>query len=436
MSSFKQFNLSKEILESITKMGYKSPTEIQAKSIPALLQDKDLVGLAQTGTGKTAAFAIPIIEKIKLDSPKIQALILAPTRELTCQIQEQFELLSKHNPGYKSVAIYGGQNIETQKKALKNNPQIIVASPGRLLDHFRQKSLDIRTVERVVLDEADKMLEMGFQEDLEKIFELTKKRKQTTLFSATMQGKLLKLAHKHLKKAISINLIKKAEKKPKIEQSYYVVKESQKIEALKRLASIHRLKSAIVFCNTRSQVDEVFYTLKDAGFSIANLHGGLDQRKRDAVMRKFRSGEARILVTTDIASRGIDVDDIEAVFNLKLPRDSEDYVHRIGRTGRAGKEGLAFSILGAKEVRDIRRIAEREEFKIKEKSTPPLKVLDIASLLEFELFISDCVYAKKTYNKYLKKIKKLKNTDINQDELFNEVLEECKNSKPYIFGNI
>ncbi len=404
---FSALNLSKEILEALKDMNFNKMTPIQERAIPLLLAGKDLIGQADTGTGKTAAFAIPTIEALKTDTKEIQALVLCPTRELCCQVAEQFSQLMKHHKDFNCVPIYGGQKIEAQIKLIKDHPQIIVGTPGRVLDHMKRGSLRLRSVNTIVLDEADKMLEMGFRDDIESILKTIKDKKQMMLFSATMQADILHLAKKYQNKAQHINLKIDQKEELKIEQIYYTVDYDLKIEAIKRLLSFHRVRSALIFCNTRLQVDKVYDDLKKDGFSSAKLHGDLKQNMRDTVMRKFREGEVKILIATDIAGRGIDVDDIYTIFNYNLPRDSQDYVHRIGRTARAGKSGLAISLINTKELRDIKRIAERHKFDMKAKAIPTIETLGISSVVALQNILIDSTLSKKASKKHLKAIKEL-----------------------------
>ena len=414
--NFTALNISKETLEALKDMKFTKMTPIQEKAIPMLMDGVDLIGQADTGTGKTAAFAIPTIEALKADTKEIQALVLCPTRELCCQVAEQFTELLKYHKDYKCIPIYGGQKIEIQIKAIKDQPQIIVGTPGRVLDHMKRGSLRLRSVRTVVLDEADKMLEMGFRDDIESILKVIKDKEQMMLFSATMQNDILQLAKKYQRKSQHINLKKEQKQELKIEQIYYKVETDLKIEAIKRLMIFHQIKSALIFCNTRLQVDKMYDVLKENGFSAAKLHGELKQNMRDTVMRSFRESETKILIATDIAARGIDVDDIEAVINYNLPRDSQDYVHRIGRTGRAGKSGLAISIVNSKEIRDLTRIATQYNFTLKEKAIPAIAALGVTSLIGLQNILTDSTLSKKAGKKQLKIIKDLQ-AEIKDDNI-------------------
>ncbi len=432
--NFKAINLSELTLNGLRDMGFQSMTPVQEKAIPLMLKMKDITVQAETGTGKTAAFAIPVIERIIKETVDIQALVLCPTRELTIQVAEHFNLLLKYHENIACMAIYGGQSMNAQLKTLKTQPRIIVATPGRLLDHIKQGTVKLRAVKTLILDEADKMLEMGFKDDIEAILHATKNREQTALFSATMPQEIVRLAHKHQKKPEFLNLVKKKVIEIKIDQKYFETKAEQKIELIKRLLFSYRLRSVMIFCNTRVQVDKLYYTLKDEGFSVANLHGDLKQNKRDAVMRKFREGEAQILIATDIAARGIDVDDIEAVINYNLPRDSEDYVHRIGRTARAGKSGYAFSVVTPLEVKFLREICEKQKLSVTRSAVPGINSIDLGSVEMMKNTLIDSSLTKKTSKKFLKMIKDLEAEGFIGEDLKDEVVKKLLNTKTSVFG--
>lgn len=432
--NFKAINLSELTLNGLRDMGFQSMTPVQEKAIPLMLKMKDITVQAETGTGKTAAFAIPVIERIIKETVDIQALVLCPTRELTIQVAEHFNLLLKYHENIACMAIYGGQSMNAQLKTLKTQPRIIVATPGRLLDHIKQGTVKLRAVKTLILDEADKMLEMGFKDDIEAILHATKNREQTALFSATMPQEIVRLAHKHQKKPEFLNLVKKKVIEIKIDQKYFETKAEQKIELIKRLLFAYRLRSVMIFCNTRVQVDKLYYTLKDEGFSVANLHGDLKQNKRDAVMRKFREGEAQILIATDIAARGIDVDDIEAVINYNLPRDSEDYVHRIGRTARAGKSGYAFSVVTPLEVKFLREICEKQKLSVTRSAVPGINSIDLGSVEMIKNTLIDSSLTKKTSKKFLKMMKDLETEGFIGEDLKDEVIKKLLNTKTSVFG--
>lgn len=356
--SFKDLTLSDEVQHAIADMGFEEATPIQSQSIPYILEGNDLIGQAQTGTGKTCAFGIPAIEKIDQKIDSIQVLVLCPTRELAIQSCEELRNVLKYKDGIRILPVYGGQPIDRQIMALKKRPQIIIGTPGRVMDHMRRRTLKLETLKMIVLDEADEMLNMGFREDIDTILEKVPQERQTILFSATMPKEILELTKKYQKDPIHIKIAHKELTVPSIEQYYLEVKESAKLEVLSRLIDTNDIKLSLVFCNTKKRVDELTASLQSRGFSAEALHGDMRQEHRDKVMSLFRKGNFDILIATDVAARGIDVDDVEAVFNYDLPNDEEYYVHRIGRTGRAGRTGKAFTFISGREMyklRDIQR---------------------------------------------------------------------------------
>lgn len=358
ISLFSDLNISPIILKAITELGYETPTPIQAQAIPILLEGKDILGQAQTGTGKTAAFGIPLIETIDTHARSVQAIILCPTRELAIQVTEDLAHLSKYKKDIRLLSIYGGQSIERQIKALKSGVNIVVGTPGRVQDHIDRGTLKLDGVRIVVLDEADEMLNMGFREAIEEILTEVPKERQTVLFSATMPPPILKLTKKFQNNPVEVKIHHKEITVPGIEQFYFEIREREKLDLLAILLDINQFKLSLIFCNTKRAVDNLVEHLNARGFLADALHGDLRQQQRDQVMKKFRSGNLDILVATDVAARGLDVDDIDAVFNYDFPQDEEYYVHRIGRTGRAGRTGIAFSFVTAKEIfrlKDIKR---------------------------------------------------------------------------------
>jgi ATP-dependent RNA helicase DeaD len=353
---FKDMNLSNDMQKAIADMGFEEATPIQAKAIPNIMEGKDIIGLAQTGTGKTCAFGIPTIEKIDIDNHQIQALILCPTRELVIQTTEELKGLVKYKGRVKLLPVYGGQQIDRQIQGLKNKPHIIIGTPGRIMDHLRRKTIKLQDIKLLILDEADEMLNMGFREDLNTILEQANQDRQTILFSATMSKDVEKITREYQKNAITIKIEHKTLTVPQTEQYYVEVNESKKIDALTRILDASEIKLSIVFCNTKRKVDEVTSHLQTRGYLIEALHGDMRQSQRDNVMKKFRNSQVEILVATDVAARGIDVDDIEMVFNFDVPNDEEYYVHRIGRTGRAGRLGKAITLVTAREFNKLRDI--------------------------------------------------------------------------------
>ncbi|MBS6517153.1 MAG: DEAD/DEAH box helicase [Clostridium sp.] len=355
---FDELNLDAKILRAVTDMGFEAASPIQAKAIPLEIEGKDIIGQAQTGTGKTAAFGIPLLQKIDPKNKKLQAVVLCPTRELAIQVADEIRNLAKYMHGIKVLPIYGGQEIVKQIRSLKDGVQVIIGTPGRVMDHMRRKTIKFGQVHTVVLDEADEMLNMGFLEDMETILSELPEERQTVMFSATMPSAIAEIAKKFQKDPEIVKVVKKDLTVPKVTQYYYEVKPKNKIEVMCRLLDMYAPKLSVVFCNTKRQVDELVLALQGRGYFAEGLHGDLKQVQRDRVMNGFRKGRTDILVATDVAARGIDVDDVEAVFNYDIPQDEEYYVHRIGRTGRAGREGKAFSLAVGKEVyklRDIQR---------------------------------------------------------------------------------
>lgn len=369
---FEELNLSKELLKAIDDMGFEEATPIQAQTIPYIYKGKDVIGQAQTGTGKTAAFGLPILDMINSRDKSQQAIILCPTRELAIQVAGELKALSKYKKGIRILPVYGGQPIERQIHALKNGVQIIIGTPGRVLDHIRRNTLKLKNTKIVVLDEADEMLDMGFREDIEKILKDVPKARQTLLFSATIPKPILELAEKYLKDPQFIKVVHKELTVPSIEQYYFEVKQKNKVEALSRLIDFYNPNLALVFCNTKKRVDELLQQLQARGYSADGLHGDMSQSQRDRVMGKFKSGAIDILVATDVAARGIDVDDVDVVVNFDVPQNEEYYVHRIGRTGRAGKAGKAFTFVAGREIYKLKDIQRYAKTKIIRREIPTL----------------------------------------------------------------
>ena len=351
---FDELDLYPQVLRAIKEMGFEEATPIQSQAIPVVMSGVDVIGQAQTGTGKTASFGIPVLHKVDPNNKKTQVIILSPTRELAIQVSEEIRKLSKYMHGVKILPVYGGQDINRQIKALKGGAQIIIGTPGRVMDHLRRKTIRCEAVNTIVLDEADEMLNMGFREDIETILEyIPEEGRQTVLFSATMPKPILDITKKYQHDAVTIKVVKKELTVPSIEQYYYDVKRKDKTEVLTRLLDYYNPKLSLVFCNTKKMVDELSEELKSRGYMAEGLHGDMKQAQRDRVMKAFRSGRVEILIATDVAARGIDVDDVEAVFNYDIPQDDEYYVHRIGRTGRTGR---AFTFVKGKEVYKLKDI--------------------------------------------------------------------------------
>lgn len=367
---FDELKIDERILRAVKELGFDQMTPIQEQAIPLFMTGQDIIGQAQTGTGKTAAFGIPILQKIDPANRNLQAVILCPTRELAIQAADELRKFAKYMQGIKVLPIYGGQEIVKQIKNLKSGVQIVVGTPGRVMDHMRRHTLKMGNVHTVVLDEADEMLNMGFRDDIETILREMPDERQTGLFSATMPKPILNLTKTYQKDAVYIRMTPKEVTIPLIKQAYYQVRRQDKEEVLCRLIDYYDPKRALIFCNTKRMVDELTEHLKNRGYEAEGLHGDLSQHQRDTVMNLFRSGRANILIATDVAARGIDVSDVEAVYNYDVPDDIEYYVHRIGRTGRAGKTGRSFTLVVGREaykIRDIERVCHTT---IKERKVP------------------------------------------------------------------
>ena len=361
--------LDERIVRAIKEMGFVKLSPIQEQAIPYLLDGEDIIGQAQTGTGKTAAFGIPALQKIDPELKKLQTIILCPTRELAIQAAGELRNIAKYMHGIKVLPIYGGQEIGKQIAGLRG-VQIIVGTPGRVMDHMRRHTIKLSHVNMVVLDEADEMLNMGFREDMELILGEIPNEHQTALFSATMPQPILEINHKFQKDAKMVKVAAKELTIPLVSQRYYKVKNQDKDAACIRLLEYYQPKLCLVFCNTKVKVDELAEVLKKAGFQAEGLHGDMSQHQRDVAMNRFRNGSTNILIATDVAARGIDVDDVEAVINYDVPQDIEYYVHRIGRTGRAGRTGRSFTFVGARELYRIREIERMCHTTIEEKKLP------------------------------------------------------------------
>jgi ATP-dependent RNA helicase DeaD len=367
---FPELGLSAELLKAIAKLGFEQCAPIQAAAIPVLMEGKDVVGQSQTGSGKTAAFAIPAIEKTDPGLRAVQVLILCPTRELAVQVSEEVHKLSLFKRGITALPIYGGQSYERQFWGLKQGAQIVIGTPGRIMDHMRRGTLRLETIKMVILDEVDVMLNMGFRDDIELILQATPKERQTVFFSATIPRPIQQLIEKYSRDPQQVRIEQAAKTVPTVEQVYYEVDRRFKIELLTRLIDIHDFKLGIIFCNTKRMVDDLVDHLNAQGYSADRLHGDMNQAQRDRVMNKFRKSGLEFLVATDVAARGIDVDDVEVVFNYDLPYDGEDYVHRIGRTGRKGLSGRAISFAAGREIFQIRVIERYTNMRI-QRGKPP-----------------------------------------------------------------
>ena len=359
---FSEFGLSAELQKAVQRLGFEQASPIQAAAIPVLMAGRDVVGQSHTGSGKTAAFAIPAIERLDPKGPGPQALIICPTRELAMQVCEEVHKLSFFKKGVRAVPIYGGQSYERQFSELRAGAQIVVGTPGRLLDHLRRGTLTVANIKTVILDEADEMLDMGFRDDIEALLKGVPDGRQTVLFSATIPRGIEDLIGRYTKNPERLHIAASSLTVPTIEQVVFEVDRRWKFEALTRLLDLHDVTLGIVFANTQRDVIELADHLVGSGYSAECIHGGMPQAARERVMNRFRGGNIRLLVATDVAARGIDVDDVQVVFNFELPYDPEDYVHRIGRTGRAGRHGMAMSLAGGRELfllRDIERLTRQ-----------------------------------------------------------------------------
>jgi len=369
LTKFSDLNISPAILKAVNRMGFEEATPIQSKTIPLSMEGKDLIGQAQTGTGKTAAFGIPLIEKIDIKSMNVQGIIIAPTRELAIQVSEELYRIGT-DAKVRVLAVYGGSDIQRQIRALKKGPHIIVGTPGRILDHINRRTLKLGFVHTLILDEADEMLNMGFIEDIESILKTVPEERQTLLFSATMPEPIRRIAGRFMKNPEIVRVEAKEMTVPLIEQFFVKVHEREKFDVLARLLDVHTPELAIVFGRTKRRVDELANALTLRGYTAEGIHGDLTQAKRLSVLKKFKEGKVEILVATDVAARGLDISGVTHVYNYDIPQDPESYVHRIGRTGRAGKEGMAITFVSPRELGYL-RIVEQTTKKRMQPMQPP-----------------------------------------------------------------
>ncbi len=396
--SFLNFSLKSELLKSIKELGFNNPTPIQSKVIPHLMSsDQDLIASAQTGTGKTAAFGLPLLDLTNTKVTNVQTLILCPTRELCIQITNDLLSYSKYLKNINILSVYGGVKIEKQIKSLKKGPQIVVGTPGRTNDLIRRKKLIIGNIDRLILDEADEMLSMGFKEDLEAIIQQTPKKKQILLFSATMTQKVVGVTKKYMKNSLEIAVARMNRAADNVEHIYYVVKLRDRYEVVKRIADMNPDIYGIVFCRTRRETKDIAIKLMNDHYNADTIHGDLSQSERDDVMRRFRKGQLQILVATDVAARGLDVEDLTHVINYNLPDDDEIYIHRSGRTGRAGKKGVSIAIINGRNMRKLKDIERTSKISFKKKDVP--SGLDICKKRLYAL------------------IDKIEKVDVNEDQI-------------------
>ena len=396
--SFLNFSLKKELLKSINELGFNNPTPIQSKVIPHLMSsDQDLIASAQTGTGKTAAFGLPLLDLTNTKVTNVQTLILCPTRELCIQITNDLLTYSKYLKNINILSVYGGVKIEKQIKSLKKGPQIVVGTPGRTNDLIRRKKLIIGNIDRLILDEADEMLSMGFKEDLEAIIQQTPKKKQILLFSATMTQKVVGVTKKYMKNSLEIAVARVNRAADNVEHIFYVVKPRDRYEVVKRIADMNPDIYGIVFCRTRRETKDIAIKLMNDHYNADTIHGDLSQSERDDVMRRFRNGQLQILVATDVAARGLDVEDLTHIINYNLPDDDEVYIHRSGRTGRAGKKGVSVAIINGRNMRKLKDIERVSGISFNKKDVP--NGLDICKKRLYAL------------------IDKIEKVDVNEDQI-------------------
>ena len=369
---FNELGFNQKILDSIDSMGFEEPSQIQAEAIPEVLKGNDIIGQAQTGTGKTLAYGAPIINNIDLSKNSVSALILTPTRELAIQVNDELTRIAKYKK-LTLLPVYGGQPIDRQIRSLKRGVDIVVGTPGRIIDHINRKTLDLSQIDFLVLDEADEMLNMGFIDDIEEIIKGSNANRQTLLFSATMPEQIKRLATKYMKKdSKHIIIAKNTVTVEKIKQYYYEIKQKDRFESLCRILDVDEPSSAIIFCKTKRGVDELVEWMQGRGYNVEGMHGDMAQNQRMNTLRKFKETNLDFLVATDVAARGIDVEDISHVINYDLPQDIESYVHRIGRTGRANKEGIAYSLVTPREYMMLKQIEKYTKSKIKRKEIPTI----------------------------------------------------------------
>ena len=427
---FKDLNISSEIQKAVEDMGFEEASPIQSLAIPQILAHKDVTGQAQTGTGKTAAFGIPLLENIDSSNKSLQAIILCPTRELAIQVAEELKKLSKYLPKIDVLPVYGGQPIDRQIKALQTGVQVIIGTPGRVMDHIDRKTIRLNTIKTVILDEADEMLDMGFREDIEYILEDIPDDRQFLLFSATLPQEIMQLAQRYQNDPEIVKITKHELTTPDVEQKYFEVKEDMKLELLSRLLDLNNFDLSLVFCNTKRKVDKLVSHLQIRGYLADGLHGDLTQNQRDRVMGKFKNGTLEILVATDVAARGIDVSGVEAVFNYDIPNDNEYYVHRIGRTGRAGKTGKAFSFVSGREIYQLRDIQRYAKTKIDQAPIPSIS--DVAEVKK-DNFIEQLKERIKTENisKEIYIIEKLIEEDYNSIDIAATLLKGIMQDNKY-----
>ncbi len=375
---FSELGLSPEILKAVDKMGFEEASPIQTAVIPVILEDRDVVGQSSTGSGKTAAFAIPAIEKVDTAIKAVQVLVLCPTRELAVQVAEEVAKLSLFKRGVQATPIYGGQSYDRQFRALASGVQVVIGTPGRVMDHMERGTLKLDSLKLVILDEADRMLDMGFRDDIEQILSAVPEERQLLFFSATMPPAIQSLIKRFSRNPAWIKIEAHAQNAPKVDQVYFEMDRRSKIEVLTRLIDLYDFRYGIIFCSTKIMVDELDEHLHARGYAVDRLHGDITQAQRNRVMEKFRRRGFEFLIATDVAARGLDVDDLEVVFNFDLPNDAEDYTHRVGRTGRAGREGRAFTFVSGRELYKLQSMVRYGKLKIRRENVPSLDQVEEA----------------------------------------------------------
>ncbi|HEY8932064.1 MAG TPA: DEAD/DEAH box helicase, partial [Rariglobus sp.] len=375
---FAELGLSAEVLKAVDKMGFEEASPIQTAVIPLLLAGKDVVGQSATGSGKTAAFGVPAVEKVDPKKKVVQVLILCPTRELAVQVAEEIAKIAFYKAGVREVPIFGGQSYERQFRALEAGAQIVIGTPGRVMDHMERGTLRLDNLKMVILDECDRMLDMGFRDDIEKILSQTPATRQSLFFSATMPPAIQAMINRFLPNPEWVKIAAQAQNAPKVDQVYFEVDRRYKIDVLTRLIDLHDFRYGIIFCSTKVMVDELDEHLHARGYMTDRLHGDITQAQRTRVMDKFKRRGFEFLVATDVAARGLDVDDLEVVFNFDLPNDAEDYTHRVGRTGRAGREGKAFTFVSGREIYGLQNMIRYGKLKIRRENVPSLDQVEEA----------------------------------------------------------
>jgi ATP-dependent RNA helicase DeaD len=376
-TTFASLGLQADLLEGVNRLGYEQPTPIQAKTIPAALSGRDLIGLSETGSGKTAAFGLPLLQSLELGVAKTQALVMCPTRELAVQVCEEIHRLASCLRGFHSLPVYGGAPMARQIKGLRAGCHLVVGTPGRIIDHLDRGNWDVSAVRMVVLDEADRMLDMGFKDDMERILSaLPSEGRQTLCFSATMNAAVNKLIRSYATDPLKLDIERKTMTVESVEQRYYEVRSRSKVEVLSRLLDLQPIKRGVIFCNTKQMVDDCCEALLARGYTADKIHGDITQQGRERVISRFREGTVELLVATDVAARGLDIENVEAVFNYDLPYDPEDYVHRIGRTGRAGRSGMAHTFVFGKDIYRLQAIERFIRTPIKRTAIPSAEAVE------------------------------------------------------------